>query len=236
MNFPTPEPKRVSNTYVNLTDLRTLANTYKGGGVAHKIAQWTEITDDREILNVIASGLPLRLENTPAQRQHIQHPISRKIRPIIEGEIQKLLDKEVIALTEREEGDFFSPIFLRTNKNDSQRMILNLRSLNDHIDTTHFKMESIKNVLNMVTQNCFLASVDLKHAFYTIPIAKPHQKYLKFTWAQTMYQFLVMPNGYSDAMRLFTKMLKPPFAKLREQGYLSVLYVDDTLLYGETQD
>ena len=41
-----------------------------------------------------------------------------------------------------------------------------------------------------------------------------------------------MPNGYSDAMRVFTKMLKPPFATLRKQGFTSVIFVDDSYLQG----
>ena len=43
-----------------------------------------------------------------------------------------------------------------------------------------------------------------------------------------------MPNGYVDAMRVFNKILKPLFCWLREQGFASVVYVDDTLLAGET--
>ena len=43
-----------------------------------------------------------------------------------------------------------------------------------------------------------------------------------------------MPNGYADAMRVFTKLLKPVFSTLRELGYESVIYVDDSLLQGDT--
>ena len=43
-----------------------------------------------------------------------------------------------------------------------------------------------------------------------------------------------MPNGYVDAMRVFNKIMKPPFAYLREQVMPSVVYVDDTLLGGDT--
>ena len=43
-----------------------------------------------------------------------------------------------------------------------------------------------------------------------------------------------MPNGYLDAMRVFTKILKPPLSCLREQGHSSVIYVDDSLLAGDT--
>ena len=45
-----------------------------------------------------------------------------------------------------------------------------------------------------------------------------------------------MPNGYSNAMRVVTKMLKPPFSTLRKQGFISVIFVDDSYLQGGTRD
>ena len=53
-------------------------------------------------------------------------------------------------------------------------------------------------------------------------------------WLNKAYQFVVIPNGYVDAMRIFNKTLKPPFCWLQEQGFASVVNVDDTLLAGET--
>ena len=38
----------------------------------------------------------------------------------------------------------------------------------------------------------------------------------------------------SAEARIFTKLLKPVFAYLRALGYTSVIYVDDSLLYGRT--
>ena len=95
-------------------------------------------------------------------------------------------------------------------------------------------MESLKNALHMVRRNAFLASIDIKDAFYSVPVQESHKKYLKFLWAGVPYQFEAMPNGYKDAMRVFTKLLKPVFSHLREMGYVSVIYVDDSLLYGDT--
>ena len=37
--------------------------------------------------------------------------------------------------------------------------------------------------------------VDLKDAYYTVPIYKPHRKFLKFIWASELYKFTCMPNG-----------------------------------------
>ena len=39
-----------------------------------------------------------------------------------------------------------------------------------------------------------------------------------------------MPNGYEPAMRIFTKISKIPFSILREKGFLSVVYVNDSCL------
>ena len=133
-----------------------------------------------------------------------------------------------------QEGDFFSNLVIRSKKDGSYRTNLNLKKLNQDCETTHFKMESIKQVIRMIKLNMHLASLDIKDAFYTVPIYEPHRKYLKFMWLNKAYQFIVMPNGYVDDMRVFNKILKPLFCWLREQGFASVVYVDDNLLAGET--
>ena len=86
----------------------------------------------------------------------------------------------------------------------------------------------------MMKKDCWFASVDLKDAFYSVPIHPKHKKYLKFLWKGKIYQYTSMPNGYADAMRIFTKLLKPGFYELRRQGHLSVYFVDDSILQGDT--
>ena len=54
-----------------------------------------------------------------------------------------------------------------------------------------------------------MASVDLADAFFTIPINEAHQKYFMFEWLEKNYKFIAMPNGFSDPMRVFTKVSKP---------------------------
>ena len=85
----------------------------------------------------------------------------------------------------------------------------------------------------MVRRGAYLASIDIKDAFYSVPIHIEHKKYLKFMWDGKIYQFSAMPNGYCDAMRVFTKLLKPIFSTMREEGFESVIYVDDSFLQGD---
>ena len=43
-----------------------------------------------------------------------------------------------------------------------------------------------------------------------------------------------MPNGYADAMRIFTKILKPPFSLMRKLRHQSVVYVNHPFLIRPT--
>ena len=113
-------------------------------------------------------------------------------------------------------------------------MILNLKKLNKYIDPKHFKMESLQNVLHMVKSGVWMASVDHKGAYYSVPpIHEEYQKYLKFLWEYPL-KFIAMPNCYGPAMRAFTKLMKPPFLFLRSEEHLSVIYVDDCYLQGDS--
>ena len=78
-------------------------------------------------------------------------------------------------------------------------------------------MESIRQTIYMIKPDMFLASLDIKDAFYFIPVHKTHQRFLKIFLKGKALEFNAIPNGYIDAMQVFNKLLKPPFAYLREQ-------------------
>ena len=73
----------------------------------------------------------------------------------------------------------YPPIFLTPKSDGSFIMTLNLKKLNDHIPYIHFKMETIKSLLNLVTRNCYMAKFAIKDAYYSFPILPEHQKFLK---------------------------------------------------------
>ena len=93
-------------------------------------------------------------------------------------------------------------------------------------------MNSLKTVTDLMTLGCFMASIDIKDAYYTVSIATEHQQLSKFRWQDNWYTCL--PNGLASAPRIFTKLLKSVFNTLRLKGYLSSSYIDDCYLQGAT--
>ena len=202
---------------------------YEAGNIKHCLQNWQEITSDPYILDIVKYGLKLDFLYSPPACKPYEYGRNNDEKLVISEEIQKLLKKKVIQATIVEPEDFFSSVFTRPKKDGNKRMILNLKQLNEYVFSPHFKMDSIQTVINMIAPNVWMASVDLKDAYFSIPIHKDHQKYLKFMW-KIPYKFIAMPNGYGPAMLKFTKIMKPPFSYLRKKGHQSVVFVDDTYL------
>ena len=112
-------------------------------------------------------------------------------------------------------------------------MILNLKKFNEFLKIKHCKLESIEDALDLITEGCYFGSVDLKDAYYSIPIHENYQKYLKLFWKEEYYQYIVLPNAFSLAVRVFTKVLTLPLKYIRSNEYLSVKCIYDSLLLGE---
>ena len=148
---------------------------------------------------------------------------------IIDNEVEKFLLKGIIRLSSHEDGQVISPIFTRPKKDGSHRVIFNLKKLNESVTYHHFKMDTLETAIRLMRPGCYMTSIDLKDAYYSIPIAEEHQKYLKFIWRGQLYAFTSLPMGLTSSPRIFTKVLKPVFSYLRSQfGHTCLGYIDDS--------
>ena len=168
---------------------------FNAGRIQEFFANSQNITSDSTVLDMV-KGCTLEFATYP---HHTCHPkeIKFSLREClaIKIELQRLLDKGIIIPSEHETCEFISTIFVRPKADGSFRLILNLKRLNDHIVYHHFKMESLKSVIQLMEKDCFMASVDLRDAYYSIPMSVHAHKYLKFTWGGKLYQFTCLPNG-----------------------------------------
>ena len=94
----------------------------------------------------------------------------------------------------------------------------------------HFKMDGIKTIINMVTRNCFIATIDLKDAYYIVAISRLFQKILNFKWKGKLYCFACFPNGIEPCPRKFTKLNKVPIATLHFENEIVFQYVKKTYI------
>lgn len=127
---------------------------------------------------------------------------------VIDNQIEEFIDKHIIKQSLSEEGQIISPIFLRPKPDGSHRVIFNLKSLNNSVVYHHFKIDTLEKAIKLITPGCYMSSLDLKDAYYSIPIASEQQHYLKFCWKIVLYQFMCLPMGLMSSPRIFTILLK----------------------------
>ena len=149
-------------------------------------------------------------------------------------EINKLVGKRVVEYTEHGKGESISPIFFRSESDGTRRLILSLKILNEFLEYNHFKMEKIHSVADLIQPHCYMTTIDLQDAYYSVKISKEDSKYLKFYAGKNLkfviLKFAVLPNGLSSGPRKFTKLTKQPIACLRIEGVIVAIYIDDIIV------
>ena len=194
------------------------------------------MTHDPWVLDVV-KGLKIPFVENPIQiKEPFPYRLSQQEKVAADLEIDKLLQKQVLEIVQDSEGQVISNIFLRPKKDGNFRMILDLTWVNKHVEYQHFKMCSLQTAKDLLRSDCWMGSLDLKDAYYSVLIDPEDRKFLRFRWKGVLYQFRAMPNGLACAPRYFTKILNPIFAKLRSQGHETFQYIDDSLVLADSLD
>ena len=216
--------------------LQNTPENFEAGKTKNFKDNWFKITYDKFIRNTIG-GYKDEMDDIPIQTV-IPKPIqfSSEEHDKISKEIERFLECKIIEeVNEATDGEYISNIFFRPKKDGKIRIILNLKSLNKnyrYLDKIHFKMETLQSAIHAMRKNCFFGSVDLSEAFYSIPIRQADRKFFRFIHKGQKYQFTALIMGLTHSPRVFTKILKPIFAKLRSKGHVSSAYIDDSCLQG----
>ena len=219
----------------NVSSKNVVHSNFGAGNIKHFYENWKKIRNDHIILSIIQYSFKINFTEKPQNHNEPKIPHDMLKTEIITQEVKKLLNKGVIAECSRETGDFVSTIFTRQKKDGTFKTILSLKYLNEFAQYQHFKMESLLDVFKIIKPNAWMASADLKDAFFMVPTHESHQKYFKFERTDKVYKFVGMLNGCSDAMQKFTKILRTVYANVRQKSHLSVVFVDDSYLQGDTE-
>ena len=76
-----------------------------------------------------------------------------------------------------------------------------------------------------------MTSIDLSQSFYHVKVRESDHKYLKFISLGQTWVMGVLPMGFRDSLRIFTRLMKVPMQYLRSNlGVLFSHFVDDVFV------
>ncbi|XP_021362427.1 uncharacterized protein LOC110456180 [Mizuhopecten yessoensis] len=125
---------------------------------------------------------------------------------------------------------FYSRVFLVKKKSGAWRHIIDLSTFNTYVNSPHFQMETPRRIIASVRPGMWATSIDLKDAYFHIPVRRSARKSLRFTFEQKVYQFRAMPFGLTTGPLVFTKLLQVVVGHLPSLGVDAPIYLDDSLL------
>ena len=197
---------------------------------------WELIKSDPWVLEVIKSGYQPTFNRPPPLTSQPQwFVVTPSKAAALRAEIDSLLSKQVIEpVSNQSSPGFYSRIFLVPKKTGKLRPVIDLSPLNRYLVIPKFRMLTSRILARTLPQGHWAASLDLKDAYFHIPIRRAAQKYLRFAYQGTVYQFLALPFGISTAPYVFTRVASQLARFLQPLGIPLPQYIDDWLTHAQS--
>lgn len=216
-------------------DVNNSLNT--AGNIQRYYSNWLNITSNKFVLRIIREGYKLQfVHNFVLPKNVVSRPICNEKSSILQAQIDKLLISGAISIVSPDPTQVLSRVFTVKKSNGDDRMIIDLSKINTQINKVKFKMETYEKIVDIISPNDYMASIDLCDAFLSIPIHAHSKKYLSFQFNDIRYQFNVLPFGLTSSPRIFSKILKAAIISLRSQGINILFYLDDIFICASDRD
>lgn len=191
---------------------------------------------EEEIVNIpeIKGGTTLtehriRMKNDIPIRQRY-FPKNPKMQEVINKQVEELLNNGQI---ESSASPYCSPIVLVKKKDNSWRMCVDFRKINENSERDAYPMPHIPFILNRLKKARFVSSIDLKNGYWQIPIRAQDRQYTAFVVpGKGLFQWRVMPFGFHSAPATFQRLLDSVICQNFEE--FAVAYLDDIIIFSET--
>ena len=145
-------------------------------------------------------------------------------------EVETMLLKGALERVFNPGPGFYSRLLLVEKASGGWRPVIDLSPFNEFVQQTPFKMGTASSVLLSVRKGDFLASINLKDAYFQIPVHVSSRKWLRFVSNGTVHQFRVLCFGLSTAPQVFTSVFATVSAWAHAHGVRLLRYLDDWLV------
>lgn len=164
---------------------------------------------------------------TPVKQRH--YPCSPAVEKLIYEEIERM---EKLGVIEKCNNSPWNSPVVMVRKPGKNRLCLDYRKVNSVTKKDAYPIPMINGLLARLPKAKFISSIDLKDAYYQVPLDLDSKEMTAFTIpGKGHYQFNVMPFGLCNAAQTMCKLMDNVIpAELRKEVFV---YLDDLLVVSE---
>lgn len=145
-------------------------------------------------------------------------------------ELDKMLELGVV---EPSRSEWSSPVLLVKKANGEYRFCFDGRKLNSVTKRDSYPLPLVDRILSMLRDAKFISSIDLKSAFWQIPLDQASKEKTAFAIpGRGLFHFNVLPFGLSNAAQAQQRLMDALFGPELEPHIF--VYLDDIIVISET--
>lgn len=169
-------------------------------------------------------------QETPLKQRY--YPVSPALQRQIDLELDQMLEAGVI---EPSKSAWSSPILLVKKKDNTYRFCVDFRRLNKVSVRDAYPLPYVSDTLDKLREAKYLSSLDIKSAYWQIPMSAESKQYTAFTVPKRgLFQFNRMPFGLTNAPATWQRLIDNVLGADLEP-YVFV-YLDDIIIVTPTFD
>lgn len=166
----------------------------------------------------------IKTNSLPIKQRH--YPLSPPLQKQVNEELDKMLEDGVI---EPSSSPWASPIVLIKKSDGRYRFCVDYRQLNKVSLPDAYPLPFVGATLDKLRDACFLTTLDIKSAYWQIPVAKDSRPLTAFVVPNRgLFQFRRMPFGLHNAPAMWQRLIDRVIGVDLEK-YVFV-YLDDIII------
>lgn len=170
----------------------------------------------------------IRTDSPPIKQR--AYPISPALLKQVDMELKEMLDAGII---EPSSSAWSSPIVLVKKKDGRYRFCVDFRKLNKVSQSDAYPIPWVSHTLDKLRDAQYLTTLDIRSAYWTIPMAESSKQYTAFTVpGRGLYQFRRMPFGLHGAPATWQRFIETAIGADLENHVFT--YLDDIVICTQT--
>lgn len=158
------------------------------------------------------------------------YPLSPAMLQHLYKELDRMISLDVV---EESTSNWCSPIVMVKKSNGKFRLCIDSRKLNAVTKRCAYPLPFISSILDRLGKTKFLSSIDLKDAFWQIPLTDASKEKTAFVVpGRGLFQFKVLPFGLHNSAASMQKLMNSLFGYDTEEKIFA--YLDDLIIATES--